>query len=475
MAERRYPTEAQKRRKMEGSSTTCNESLSRREAGAVAAAPGLALVSEETTTQQAQLNLIEENEYVLATIFSFLGSSSISHHDLILGNSFASKRQRQQEMNNKDALFSVRDIAIIYTQLCRVSKTWKKVCDKNAPYIFGTINANLNKRKVEHIIPCIVFLCQHKLCIGTLLFNSELNDIRLLEQLLTTCDTSKLTYMKALCRCNSAPSRNDQQITTLSRASAWLNEAYYKYYHPQPVVIDLLSDDDDDDENGNEIPWSCAAMAQSIGVPFDGQTMQRDLHNCIAENCPNLTELEINVGQLEQDTNCRNYLSQALWSHPKLQKLDLVLENQDGMIISRIVENLTNLTELLIMSALMFNEPNNLFHITSTTITNLNIESMGQDSWISGALPNLTTLVHTLSPLYGGIALEPSDVVLLPQTAGSYYVNAGDLCFRAGRTTAIRKLTIPPTCEVIAKDFGHERYRVLRFSKFRDATLTTYD
>ena len=173
--------------------------------------------------------------------------------------------------------------------------------------------------------------------------------------------------------------------------------------------------------------------------------------------------------------NCRNYLSQALWSHPKLQKLDLVLENQDGMIISRIVENLTNLTELLIISARMFNEPNNLFHVTSTTITTLNIESMGQDSWISGILPNLTTLVHTLSPLYGGIALEPSDVMLLPQTAGAYYVNADDLCFRAGRTNAIRKLTIPPTCEVIAKDFGHGRHRVLRFSKFREATLTTYD
>ena len=48
---------------MEWSSTTCNESLSKREAGA-AAAPGLlALVSEETT-QQDQMKLIEENQYV---------------------------------------------------------------------------------------------------------------------------------------------------------------------------------------------------------------------------------------------------------------------------------------------------------------------------------------------------------------------------------------------------------------------------
>ena len=435
-----------------------------------AAAPGLALVSKETT-QQAQLKLIEENEYVLASIFSFLGSSSSSHHDLILGNSFANKQQRQREMENKDALFSVRDTAIIYTQLCRVSKTWKRVCDKNASYIFGTINANLNSkyfsRNVEHIIPCIVFLCQHKLCIGTLLFNSELNDIRLLEQLLTTCDTSKLTYMKALCRCNNtAHQRGQQIITTLSRASAWLDDAYYKYYHPQPVVIDLLS--------GNELPWSYAAMAQSIGIPFDGQTIQRDLHNCIAENCPNLTELEINIGQLEQDMNCRNYLSQALWSHPKLQKLDLVLENRDGMIVSRIVENLTNLTELVITGPRLWYDT--LFHITSTTITNLNIESMRQHCWISGTLPNLTTLVHTVSMKHGGIALEPNDVVLLPQTAGSYYVNSNALCFRAGRTTAIRKLTIPPTCELIAKDFKkYQHQSVYRISKFRDATLTTYD
>ena len=45
-------------------------------------------------------------------------------------------------------------------------------------------------------------------------------------------------------------------------------------------------------------------MAQSIGMPFDGQTIQCDLHNCIAENCTNWTELKIYIGPLEQDMNC---------------------------------------------------------------------------------------------------------------------------------------------------------------------------
>ena len=110
-------------------------------------------------------------------------------------------------MDDKDELFSVRDTVIFYKQLFRVLKMWKKICADSSNFYFYY--------DPHHTIPCILFLCQHKLCIGTFMFNSESNDIiRVLEQFVTTFDTVKLTYMKALCRSNNTADRNDPPITT---------------------------------------------------------------------------------------------------------------------------------------------------------------------------------------------------------------------------------------------------------------------
>ena len=135
---------------------------------------------------------------------------------MILGNSFASKQQQQQqEMDEKDELFSERDTVIFYKQLFVPRRHGKRFVPILSIFYFNY--------DPHHIIPCIFFLCRHKLCIGTLMFNSESNDIiRLLEQLFTTCDTSKLTYMKALRRSNNTADRNDKPITTLKWVSACL-------------------------------------------------------------------------------------------------------------------------------------------------------------------------------------------------------------------------------------------------------------
>merc|ERR1719410_1652782 len=129
--------------------------------------------------------LIESNEDLLANIFSFLGSTEEMDASCLV-----------TEQPNQHNLMFVKDTAVVHTQLCAVSKEWKSVCNKKARFIFGRVNANFDALKIKHVIPCILFMCKYKLSIGSLIFTANVFDVPLIKQLLVTCETSKLTFIR---------------------------------------------------------------------------------------------------------------------------------------------------------------------------------------------------------------------------------------------------------------------------------------
>jgi hypothetical protein len=398
-------------------------------------------VSETTKmvprSQKQLLQLIIDSG-VLVKIFGFLGSSN----DIVLDEN-GREQQRSQ-------LPFVKDAGIVYSKLTRVNKTWRRVCNENAPLIFGRLNVNLDALPVKKIVTCIHWLCKHKFSIGSLIFKAELGDVLFLEQLLNKCDTSKLTFIRAYCqlvtRYNSNPHRHNSH-------SQWVSEAYHheREHCLEGGVIDLC---------GDAYAVSLEAMSRAVDVPycFPAPT-QRQLHDTIAANCEKLFELEVSIAIPNARLNCREYLSETLFSLNNIYRLEVslgVVKSQfnschfDGMIVTRMVENLEKIRELTIKGCEGSTGNRQLF-IASPTLTALNVSGLCKLSWISGALPRLETF-SCKGGWYGNGTVPQFTAEQLKHVWYAKLDNVKysrqDFHFYAGQAT-IRLLDVPPTCEFI--------------------------
>ena len=385
---------------------------------------------------QEQLLRVINDSGLLVTIFSFLGSSN----DIVLD-----ENGREQQ---RSRLLFVKDACIVYSKLAGVSKTWRRVCSENAPLIFGRLNVNLDALPVEKIVPCIHWLCKHKFAIGSLIFKAELGDVLFLEQLLNTCETSKLTFIRAYCLYNYNSDLRHRHN------SQWVSEAYHhaRDHSLEGGVIDL---------RGDTGAVSLEAMSRAVDVPycFPAPT-QRRLHDAIAANCENLLELEVSIAIPNARVNCREYLSESIFSLNNIYRLDVSLGvigtswvrdelHFDGMIVTRMIGNLDKLQELNIKSAGNCTYTRRLL-IASPTLTVLNVSGLCKGSYIAGALPKLETF-SCMGGSYGN-GIVPQFTA--EQLNHVWYVKLdnvmfSDYChFYAGQAT-IRLLDVPPTCECI--------------------------
>jgi hypothetical protein len=390
--------------------------------------------------QRSQKQLLQVSDNVLATIFSFLGSSHDSYNIVLDEN--GREQQRHQ-------LPFVKDAGIVYSKLTRVSKTWRRVCNENAPLIFGRLNVNLDALPVKKIVTCIHWLCKHKFSIGSLIFRAELGDVLFLEQLLNKCDTSKLTFIRAYCKSVDAFNRYNYHDRPNSR---WVSEAYHHENEDlKGWVIDLC---------GDTGAVSLEAMSRAVDVPycFPAPT-QRQLHDTIAANCEKLLELEVSIAIPNAGINCREYLSESLFSLKNIYRLEVslgVVKSQfnschfDGMIVTRMVENLEKIRELTIKGCEGSTGNRQLF-IASPTLTALNVSGLCKLSWISGALPRLETF-SCKGGWYGNgtvpqFTAEQLQHVRYVELDNDEY-SRQDCHFYAGEAT-IPRLDVPPTCEFI--------------------------
>jgi len=390
--------------------------------------------------QERKQQLLLQNDHLLAMVFSFLGSS----HDIVLDEN------GRDQTSHKELLW-VKDAGIVYSKLTRVCRTWRKVCNERASFILGRLNVNLDALHISKVVPCIHWLCAHKISIGSLIFQAELGDVLFLEQLLNTCDTSKLTFVRAICDLV----RGNYPIEAHYR-SQWVTEAYlHERGSSEGVVIDLTGG------SGGSLD-SLENMTRAIGLPycFPAPT-QRQLHDTIAANCQDLLHLEINITMPNAPVNCREYLSASLFSLHLVHKLEVTVgvvgyENNgelnghfDGMIVTRIVENLDQLRELSVKSngSCMYGRR---IHIASQTLNTLDVSRLSKQSYISGVLPNLTTLLYHANVYGSGIVPEFN----AGQLQHVRYVNRHndeyerECRFYASQAT-IHRLDVPPTCEIV--------------------------
>ena len=197
-------------------------------------------------------------------------------------------------------------------------------------------------------------------------------------------------------------------------------------------------------------------MSRKVGVPYSIRTpTQRRLHDTIAANCKNILELQVSIAIPNAPINCREYLSASLFSLDHISKLEVSLWGDqahrfDGMVVTRLIENLPKLQELSVKSAYRCSHVNRL-HIESSSqsrLSVLNVSGMSKNHWISGVLPNLRTLIYHGG--YGGNGIVPQftneqKLKVLRNVDGDYHYHAGQ--------ATIHNVTIPSTCEVIVQDY----------------------
>jgi len=347
----------------------------------------------------------------------------------------------------------VKDARKLYSLLTSVCKTWKGICDNNnLTSIFGFINANLSALPVCQVIPHIHWMIKHKTSIGALTFYADYDDFPLLIQLLNTCDTSNLSIVRARCNTIHAAGRRGDKFTDMRCEylhqrkvpighgrcySQWVNEAYL--VQKENEIVDLID------------PGPCVTFedkCKALNIPYSKSCpMLLDLHDAIAFNCTDLSELLINfdIPEGTTETEFCKYVSKNLLSRDLKCKLHLSLSLRSGMIsnvLNKALENLINLKELSISCTCI-----GRIHLVSEHLRSLDVSHLPKATFISGNLPNLKTLKYSGSVYGNGIVPVFLDDVKM-QRCIDQSVSDRIYKYRAG-DVRIHRLTIPPECHII--------------------------
>jgi hypothetical protein len=219
-------------------------------------------------------------------------------------------------------------------------------------------------------------MIQHKVSIGAFIFHAENGDIFFLEKLLNTCDTSKLTLVRANCFSPLWKSHQRQD----AYISHWVSAVYTCLENRR--VIDLT---------GNEHWFTFQDMCKALGVPYScSRPKLRQLHDTIALNCKNLSELKVNIDipKKTKRENLRDHLSGAFFSSDRMYRLDLRFSVSSGIssVLEATLENLMNPEELSI-SCSRHSGHDRRIHLASRKLRSLNVSGLAKGNWISGDLP----------------------------------------------------------------------------------------
>jgi hypothetical protein len=231
-------------------------------------------------------------------------------------------------------------------------------------------------------------MIKYKIQIGALIFRAHYGDVLFLEKLLSVCDTSKLTFVRALCNlCNMSSASGVNRMSRISSyRSEWISEAYT--YLEGGGIVDLCDDSE----------WvTLQDMSRALGVPYScSRPRLRQLHDAIGCHCENLSELEVNldIPHNALSTDLRDYLSEMLFSPDRKYKLHLHLSLDSGIskVLDVLLGNLVNLQELSI-SCRGTDSPRRI-RLVSKSLISLDATGIRKNTFISGDLPNLKTLMY---------------------------------------------------------------------------------
>ena len=375
--------------------------------------------------------LPELKEEVMVAIFRFLGSPD----------------KKEPSSDKVEELLWVRDAVKVHTQLASVCRSWREICNQDLSVMLGRLNANFDALATGTIIPVAQWLVKHKLVIGSLKFDAELEDLPLLVQVLTECDTTKLVTVRAYV---------DRSYRRWSyKASEWISAAYHARAF-QGHFVNLTN-------GSQDISFEC--KAKYLGVPVCNMT-QKDFHDILASQCPNLATLSLTVSMpVRQDqVRCSEYLSSALFSLSSITKLEVGLCGHlsaargswpiNSMVFYKMIKNLTSLTKLSIKTS----NSNSFLHgrrflILSPTLEILDCTGLGKHVWVSCECPKLERFKcdgaaygNGTRPLFTADDLDNMD------SFEESFVKDGDLKVNAGRV-GFAGLDVPDTCECILRDF----------------------
>eukprot|EP00592_Proboscia_alata_P026641 CAMPEP_0194446980 /NCGR_PEP_ID=MMETSP0176-20130528/128748_1 /TAXON_ID=216777 /ORGANISM="Proboscia alata, Strain PI-D3" /LENGTH=524 /DNA_ID=CAMNT_0039273769 /DNA_START=92 /DNA_END=1664 /DNA_ORIENTATION=+ len=403
----------------------------------------------------------------------------------------------------------VKDAKEFYSKISKVCKRWKNLCDSNMTVIFGHINANLDALLSSQVIPHMHWMIKHKVSIGILVFCADYGDIPFLVQLLDTCDTTRLTVVKA--RCNTiyiGSIIHDGHV----RTTLWISAVYTS--KEERGVIDLtcsicrhtllkearcntiyigstiydghvrstlwISAAYTSKKERGVIDLTCSIcrlmllkdMCDLVGVPYSrSHPKLRQLHDAIAYNCKNLSELLINldIPAETQKSDLRDHLSESLFSPDLRCKLHLSLSLPNGIIspvMDIVLENLVNLELLSIGRKISRGGPMKI-RLNSKHLRSLDISQLMKLNFMCGNLPNLKTLRY-FGGLYSGgfvpVFLDDEkeqrciDETETVDNYNGYNLTQGrDYHYRASEVR-IHRLSIPPECEIIAKSLNKSQW-----------------
>jgi hypothetical protein len=333
------------------------------------------------------------NEQATINIFSFLGGG---------------------DTVTTEGTLWVKDAARIHTKLSSVCRSWKETCDRNLLAILGLLNADFDALPNARVIPCIFWLTKYRLSLGSLKFTAEVADIPLLARMLTECQTDHLTIVKA--------------YFGEKYRSPWISEAYFYVIQFSIEVIDLAGETD--------LSTSQAEKARALGIPV-GLHSQRYFHDSMASLCPNITDLAVNLTIQPGRWIISENASTLLFSMPKISKLKLSLglscqytysHHQaalgfDGMLFSKVINNLTGLRELTLANRSAQALSSNRFHVESPTLRVLDVQGLSKSIWISCKCPRLERYLCN-GNIYGNgsrPASRPLDETIHNSSSGIYF------------------------------------------------------
>jgi hypothetical protein len=291
-----------------------------------------------------------------------------------------------EEGDRTEGTLWVKDAARIHTKLSSVCRSWKETCDRNLLELLGLLNADFDALPNAHVIPCIFWLTKYKLSLGSLKFTAEPADIPLLAKMLTECQTDQLTIVKAY-------------LGEGEKDSPWISEAYFYVFQLPDEVIDLSGETD--------LSTSQAEKARALGIPV-GVHSARYFQDIMAR-CPNITDLAVKLTiQPGRRWIISENASTLLFSMPKISKLKLSFGLScrcqslpfdardlgfDGMLISKVIKNLTSLRELTLVNRDAHGSAEalstNRFHVESPTLRVLDVQDLTKAIWISCKCPRL--------------------------------------------------------------------------------------
>jgi len=210
--------------------------------------------------------------------------------------------------------------------------------------------------------------------------------------------------------------------------------------------------------------------AHALKVPFREMT-QKEFHDALATQCPALSKLSLSVIMPVEEWHvpCTEYLSSTLFSMPSITKLEISLgclrdmtprDAVNGMVFSKMIQNLSALTNLTIKTNGFFS--NRKFLIISPTLINLDTTGLSKAVWVAVNCPALERFACKggFFPFGSGTLplLSAADFADMDSFKESF-VDSHRLEVAAGRVP-FKGLCVPDTCLCIVQQFDPPKNRV---------------